>query len=86
MTMTRDESWPLHYRALSFAITIGVTLGEFTLVAVPLGMVLWFMGAAPLRAIAGGAAVLAAVFSLTITIYGHVRPSRIPGRVLNGGL
>jgi hypothetical protein len=86
MIMKRDESWPLGHRALSFAITIGVTLGEFALVAVPLGLVLWLTGAAPPRAIADGAAVLAAIFSLTISIYGHVRPVRIPGGVLNGGL
>ncbi len=34
-------SWPPRYRVLSFVITIGVTLTEFALVAVPLGIIAW---------------------------------------------
>ncbi len=86
MSVNRNESWPVRLRALSFAITIGVTLGEFALVAAPLGIVVWALGAAPASTIAASAGALAAIFSLSIAVYGHVRPIRIPRRVLNGGM
>jgi hypothetical protein len=84
MIMSTGQAWPLSLRALSFAISIGVTLGEFALVAIPIGIVTWLAGAAP-STIFEVAGILAAAFSLTISIYGHVRPVRIPRRALNGG-
>jgi hypothetical protein len=69
-------SWPLRYRLLSFAITIGVTLTEFALVAVPLGIILWLCGLASSARIVEVAVSLAATFSLTIAISSHVWPQR----------
>ena len=86
MRGNRQEAWPLRLRALSFAIVIAVTLGEFALVAAPLGIVLWWLGAAAGSTIIAVAAVLAGIFSLSISIYGHVRPLKIPRRALNGAL
>ncbi len=67
-------SWPLRYRLLSFAITIGVTLTEFALVAVPLGLIVWFSGLATVAHIVEVAVVVAATFSLSIAISAHVWP------------
>ena len=69
-------SWPLRYRLLSFVITIGVTLTEFALVAVPLGFIVWFSGLARAAHIAEVAVALAAVFSLSIAISAHAWPYR----------
>jgi uncharacterized membrane protein YdfJ with MMPL/SSD domain len=69
-------SWPFRYRLLSFAITIGVTLTEFALVAVPLGIIMWLSGLASAMHIAEVAIALSAAFSLSIAISAHVWPQR----------
>jgi hypothetical protein len=69
-------SWPIRYRLLSFAITLGVTLTEFALVAIPLGIIVWLAGLASSARIVEVAGALAAAFSLTIAISAHVWPSR----------
>jgi hypothetical protein len=69
-------SWPPRYRLLSFVITIGVTLTEFTLVAVPLGTIVWLCGVASAARIAEVAIALGAIFSLSIAIPAHRWPNR----------
>jgi hypothetical protein len=69
-------SWPARYRLLSFAITIGVTLTEFALLAAPFGAIVWFAGLASAARIIVVAIVLAAVFSLSIAIPTHIWPNR----------
>jgi hypothetical protein len=69
-------SWPLRYRLMSFAITIGVTLTEFALVVIPLGIIVWLSGMASTAHIVEVAVALAAAFSLTIAISAHVWPQR----------
>ena len=69
-------SWPARYRLLSFVITIGVTLTEFALVAVPLGIVLWLCDIASAARIAEVGIVLGAIFSLSIAIPTHLWPNR----------
>jgi len=69
-------SWPFGYRLLSFVITIGVTLTEFALVALPLGVIVWLCGVARAANIVEVAVALAATFSLSIAIRAHVWPYR----------
>jgi hypothetical protein len=68
-------SWPLKLRAMSFAVTMGVTLTESVMGAIPIGLVLWFFSAMSTARIFELLAVVAATVSLSISIYSHVRPT-----------
>jgi hypothetical protein len=68
-------SWPIKLRAMSFAVTVGVTLIEAAMGAVPIGLVLWYFGAASTANIVKLMTALVATISLSISIYSHVRPT-----------
>jgi hypothetical protein len=80
------RSWPTKYRLLSFVITIGVTLAEFALVAVPIGLVLWLFDFATVEPILVTASILAGTFSLSISLYVHVWPRRYRVSASAGGV
>jgi hypothetical protein len=67
-------SWPLRLRAMSFAITLGVTLLESIMAAVPIGLALWYFEVARTSTIFALLAVLIATLSLSISIYSHILP------------
>ena len=68
-------SWPMKLRAISFAVTLGVTLVESLMGAIPIGLALWFFNVAGTARIFEILAVLVATVSLSISIYSHVRPT-----------
>ncbi len=79
-------SWPMKMRALSFAIGIGVVVGEVALVAIPLGIVLWIAGFADAVRITEVEAAIALAIALVIIIPAHVRPTGTEPVLRNGGL
>jgi hypothetical protein len=68
-------SWPIKLRAMSFAVTMGVTLTESIMGAIPIGLALWYFNLASRATILESLAVLVAAISLSISIYSHVRPA-----------
>ncbi len=78
-------SWPIKLRALSFAITIGVTLLESVMGSAAIALTLWYFGVASARTLLEIFAVVAAVTSLSISIYSHLRPPILPPAVIKGG-
>jgi hypothetical protein len=68
-------SWPIQLRAISFAVTMGVTLVESAMGAIPIGLLLWFFRVASGTTILEFLAVLVVTVSLSISIYSHVRPT-----------
>jgi len=68
-------SWPIKFRAMSFAVTMGVTLTESVMGAIPIGLSLWFFSVVSTARIFELLAVVAATVSLSISIYSHVRPT-----------
>jgi hypothetical protein len=76
-------SWPIKLRAMSFAVTMGVTLTESVMGAIPIGLALWFFSVMSPARIFELLAVVAATVSLSISIFSHVRPTpflQSPGR------
>ena len=78
-------SWPLKLRAMSFAVTMGVTLTESVMGAMPIGLALWFFGVASGRT-SNFVAVVAATVSLSISIYSHVRPRHFSSHQKRGAV
>jgi hypothetical protein len=74
-------SWPIKLRAMSFAVTMGVTLTESIMGSIPIGLALWYFDVAGTRAILEALAVLVAAVSLSISIYSHVIPARYPRNI-----
>jgi hypothetical protein len=72
-------SWPIKFRAMSFAVTMGVTITESVIGSIPLALTLWYFGAAG-RTIVEVIALVVAAVSLSISIYSHVRPAHFPSR------
>src|ERR1700689_53026 len=68
-------SWPMKLRAMSFAVTMGVTLTESVMGAIPIGLALWFFSGMSAVRILELLAVVVATVSLSISIYSHVRPT-----------
>jgi hypothetical protein len=68
-------SWPIKFRALSFAVTMGVTITESVMGALPVAIALWYFDIASTRTILEAIAVVVAVISLSISIYSHARPA-----------
>ena len=68
-------SWPIKLRAMSFAVTMGVTLTESVMGAIPIGLALWYFNVMNTARIFELLAVVAATVSLSISIYSHVRPT-----------
>jgi uncharacterized membrane protein YgaE (UPF0421/DUF939 family) len=83
--MSIDMSWPIRLRAMSFAITMGVTLTESVMGSIPIGLALWYFHLASTRTILAAMAALVAAVSLSISIYSHVRPARLPRSMAPGG-
>ena len=67
-------SWPIKLRAMSFAITIGVTLLESVMGSVAIALILWSFGVASARTLLEIFVVVSAIISLSISIYSHLRP------------
>jgi hypothetical protein len=78
-------SWPVKLRALSFAVTMGVTITESVMGLVPIGLALWYFDLASIRTILITLGMLVVAISLSISIYSHARPSQLPSSMLRGG-
>ena len=78
-------SWPIKLRAMSFAVTMGVTITESVMGSIPIALALWYFDIASGRTIVEGIVVVAAV-SLSISIYSHVRPAHFPRRAPGEGV
>jgi hypothetical protein len=70
-------SWPMKLRAMSFAVTMGVTLVESLMAAIPIGFALWYFDVASTARILELMTVLVVIISLSISVYSHVRPTPI---------
>ena len=73
-------SWPFKLRAISFAVTMGVTITESVIGSIPIALALWYFGVASGRTILEVVVVVVAAVSLSISIYSHVRPAHFPRR------
>jgi hypothetical protein len=71
-------SWPLRYRTLSFAVTLGVTSGEFLVLGLPIALIVHFARLATIGRIAAIMVTLCALWSFGIAIYGHIWPPAAP--------
>ena len=71
-------SWPIKLRALSFAVTMGVTITESVMGSIPIALALWYFDLASRRTILEAVVVVVAAVSLTISIYSHARPAQFP--------
>jgi hypothetical protein len=78
-------SWPTKLRTLSFAVTMGVTITESVMALIPIGLVLWFFNLASIRTIFTSLGMVVTAVSLSISIYAHVRPSRLPNNLIQRG-
>jgi hypothetical protein len=78
-------SWPLRLRVLSFAVTMAVTVTESVIGSIPIGLALWYFDVASARTILVALGMLVAAISLSISIYSHVRPARLPRSTVQGG-
>ena len=78
-------AWPMKLRAMSFAIGIGVVMTEVAVVAVPIGIVLWFAGVAGAMRIATLEIAIAFATALVIIVPVHIRPTRMDPVARNGG-
>ena len=78
-------SWPLKLRAMSFAVTMGVTITESAMGSVPIALALWYFDIASIRTILEVFVVIVAAVSLSISIYSHVRPADFPRRASGEG-
>ena len=65
-------SWPIRLRAMSFAITIGVTIVESVMGSAAIALMLWSFGVASARTLLEISAVVSAITSLSISIYSHL--------------
>ena len=71
-------SWPPKLRALSFVITIGVTLLESVMGSAAIAVTLWYFDVASARTLLEIFAALSLITSLSISIYSHIRPPILP--------
>jgi hypothetical protein len=79
-------SWPVRLRALSFAVTMGVTITETVMGSIPVAFILWYFDFASGRAVVEGVILVVAAVSLSISIYSHVRPAQFPRRAPGEGV
>ena len=79
-------SWPIKFRVMSFAVTMGVTVTETVMGSIPIALALWYFEIASSRTILEIVVVVVAAVSLSISIYSHVRPAhflrRAPGETV----
>lgn len=78
-------SWPIELRAMSFAITIGVTLLESVIGSAAIALTLWYFDVASPRTLLEVFAVVVAVTSLSISIYSHLRPPILSSGLIKRG-
>jgi hypothetical protein len=71
-------SWPMKLRAMSFAVTMGVTITESVMGSVPIALALWYFDVASIKTILEVITLIVAAISLSISIYSHVRPADFP--------
>jgi len=79
-------SWPIRFRAMSFVVTMGVTITEAVTGSIPVAMALWYFDVASGRTILEAIVVVVAAVSLSISIYSHVRPAQFPRRAPGEGV
>jgi hypothetical protein len=79
-------SWPFRFRAVSFAVTMGVTITESVMGSLPIALALWYFNVATTRTIVEVIIVIVAAVSLSISIYSHVRPADFPRRASGEGV
>ena len=79
-------SWPIKFRVMSFAVTMGVTITESVMGSIPIALALWYFDIASGRMIVEVIAILVAAVSLSISIYSHVRPAHFPSRAPGEGV
>jgi hypothetical protein len=79
-------SWPIKLRAISFAVTMGVTITESVMGSIPIAFALWYFDIASGRTVLEGVVVVVAAVSLSISIYSHVRPADFPRRAPGEGV
>jgi hypothetical protein len=65
-------SWPIRLRAMSFAITVGVTMLESVLASAAIALMLWYFGVASARTLLEVFAIVSTLTSLSISIYSHL--------------
>jgi hypothetical protein len=78
-------SWPLKLRAMSLAITVGVTLLESVMGSAAIALALWYFGVASARTLFEIFAVLSLITSFSISIYSHLRPPILPPGLIKRG-
>ena len=81
-----EMSWPIKLRAMSFAVTMGVTITESVMGLIPVAFALWYFDIASGRTVVEGVIVVVAVISLLISIYSHARPAQFPRRAPGEGV
>ena len=79
-------SWPIKFRAISFAVTMGVTITETVMGSIPIALALWYFDIARSRTILEAIVVVVAAVSLSISIYSHARPAQFPSRAPGEGV
>jgi hypothetical protein len=79
-------SWPLKLRAMSFAVTMGVTITESVMGSLPIALALWYFDIASIGTLLEVIIVIVAAISLSISIYSHVRPADFPRRASGEGV
>ena len=71
-------------RAMSFAITVGVTLLESVMGSAAIALILWSLGVASARTLLETSAVVSVITSLSVSIYSHLRPPILAAAVKRG--
>ncbi|MGB0062043.1 MAG: hypothetical protein WBP68_17830 [Candidatus Binatus sp.] len=79
-------SWPIKFRAMSFAVTMGVTITESVMGSMPIALALWYFDIASGRTIVEAVVVVVAAVSLSISVYSHLRPAQFPRRAPGEGV
>ncbi len=79
-------SWPIKFRAMSFAVTMGVTITESLMGSIPIALALWYFDLASARTILEAIVVVVAAVSLSISIYSHLRPAPFTRRSRGEGV
>jgi hypothetical protein len=79
-------SWPIKLRAMSFVVTMGVTITESVMGSIPVALAFWYFDLASGRTVLEGVIVVATIISLSISIYSHARPAQFPRRAPGEGV
>jgi len=78
-------SWPIKLRALSFLVTMVVTVTESVMGSIPIGLALWYFDVASIRTIVIALGAAVAAISLSISGYSHLRRAELPRNMVRGG-